>query len=75
MLFQKVSAVIERVRPLFQQDGGDIELVEVTRENAARVRLQGHCVGCPSAAMSLYLGVETVLREEVPEIVSLEVVL
>jgi Fe-S cluster biogenesis protein NfuA len=72
-LFQRVSAVIQRVRPLFQQDGGDIALVEITDARKARVRLQGNCVGCPSAAISLYLGVEMVLREEVPELAGVEI--
>jgi len=49
-----------------QADGGDIELVEV-HGNSADVRLTGMCAGCPSAHMTLYLGVETALRDEIPE--------
>jgi len=49
-----------------QADGGDIELVEVAG-NSADVKLTGMCAGCPSAHMTLYLGVETALREEIPE--------
>ena len=49
-----------------QADGGDIELVDVDG-NSADVRLTGMCAGCPSAHMTLYLGVETALREEMPE--------
>jgi Fe-S cluster biogenesis protein NfuA len=75
MSFERAYAAIERVRPYFQQDGGDIELVEITSERTARVRLRGNCVGCPSAAMSLYLGLETVLREEVPDLTGVEVVI
>ena len=49
-----------------QADGGDIELVAV-EGNMARVRLQWMCAGCPSAHMTLYLGVESALRDEIPE--------
>ncbi len=61
----QVSAVIERVRPFIQSDGGDIELVDVT-DNRARVRMSGNCVGCPSASMTLYMGLEQTLKDEIP---------
>jgi Fe-S cluster biogenesis protein NfuA len=63
---EAIEAVLERVRPLMQADGGDIELLDV-EGNCADVRLTGMCAGCPSAHMTLYLGVETALREEMPE--------
>ena len=62
----RVETVLERVRPFMQADGGDIELLEVTG-NSADVKLTGMCAGCPSAHMTLFLGVETALREEIPE--------
>ena len=63
---ERVEAVLERVRPFLQADGGDIELLDITG-NSADVKLTGMCAGCPSAHMTLYLGVETALREELPE--------
>jgi Fe-S cluster biogenesis protein NfuA len=63
---ERVESVLERVRPFMQADGGDIELLTVDG-NCADVRLTGMCAGCPSAHMTLYLGVETALREEMPE--------
>jgi Fe-S cluster biogenesis protein NfuA len=63
---ERVEAVLNRVRPFIQADGGDIELVDVNG-NSADVRLTGMCAGCPSAHLTLYLGVETALREEIPE--------
>ena len=56
-----------------QADGGDIELVEVTG-NSADVRMTGMCASCPSAHMTLYLGVETALREEIPEFENLRLI-
>jgi Fe-S cluster biogenesis protein NfuA len=70
---ERVQSVLERIRPLIQSDGGDIELVEVT-DNKAKVRLTGNCVGCPSAQMTLYMGVEMTLKEEIPELEELVVV-
>jgi Fe-S cluster biogenesis protein NfuA len=63
---ERIETVLERVRPFIQADGGDIELVDVNG-NSADVRLTGMCAGCPSAHMTLYLGVETALRDEIPE--------
>ena len=63
---ERVEAVLDRVRPFMQADGGDIELVDV-RGNCADVKLTGMCAGCPSANMTLFLGVEMALREEIPE--------
>ncbi len=57
----------EMVRPALQGDGGDIELVGVTG-GEVRVRLQGACHGCAGAGMTLQLGVEALLKEELPGI-------
>jgi Fe-S cluster biogenesis protein NfuA len=70
---ERVAAVIERVRPFIQNDGGDIELVEVA-ENKATVRMSGNCVGCPSASMTLFMGLEQALKDEIPEFEELRVV-
>jgi Fe-S cluster biogenesis protein NfuA len=70
---ERVAAVIERVRPLIQNDGGDIELVEVA-DNRATVRMSGNCVGCPSASMTLFMGLEQALKDEIPEFEELRVV-
>ena len=66
MTRERVEAVLDRVRPFLQADGGDIELVDVDGQSAD-VKLTGLCAGCPSAHMTLYLGVETALRDEIPE--------
>ena len=55
-----------RLRPFLVADGGDIQLVEVIG-NKARVRLIGKCAGCPSAHLTLHVGVEMAIKEEIPE--------
>ncbi len=69
---ERVEAVLARVRPYMQADGGDIELVGI-EGNSAQVRLTGMCAGCPSAHMTLHMGIEIVLREEIPEFETLRV--
>jgi Fe-S cluster biogenesis protein NfuA len=65
----KVQGVIETIRPALQADGGDIELVNVDESTGkVSVRLQGACKGCPGAAMTLKMGVERRLKQEVPEV-------
>jgi Fe-S cluster biogenesis protein NfuA len=69
---ERVESVLSRVRPFMQADGGDIELLAVDG-NCADVRLTGMCAGCPSAHMTLYLGVEMALREQMPDFDTLRV--
>ena len=64
----KVAEVIESIRPMLQNDGGDIELVSVEEDNTVKVRLQGACRGCPGAAMTLKMGVERLLKQRIPEV-------
>jgi Fe-S cluster biogenesis protein NfuA len=65
-LTERGGSILERVRPLLQADGGDIVLLEVVGTKA-RVRLAGKCAGCPSAALTLHLGVEMAIKDEIPE--------
>ena len=59
----------EKIRPLLQSHGGDVELVNVNTESGTvTVRLMGACAGCPSARLTLRAGVERLLREAVPEV-------
>ena len=55
-------------------DGGDIELVDVNNEGVVFVRLVGACHGCPGSTMTLQMGVERILKEQVPEVKSVEAV-
>ena len=64
----RIKQVInDRIRPALQSDGGDIEFIGLDG-NKVKVRLTGACHGCPSAAMTLQMGVMRVLQSEIPEI-------
>jgi len=62
---EMVETVLERLRPALNADGGDIELVNLEGD-VVRVRLTGACSGCPSAEMTLRVGVEGALRRVRP---------
>ena len=65
---ERVEAVLEKIRPSLQADGGDIELVNITEDNVVQVKLKGACGGCPMATLTLKNGVERVLKAEIPEV-------
>ena len=69
---QKVLNVLEQIRPYLQNDGGDIEFVEITDDMRVNVRLTGACGSCPYSTMTLKNGVETAVLKAIPEIKSVE---
>jgi Fe-S cluster biogenesis protein NfuA len=73
-LRERVEEVLDAVRPSLQAHGGDVNLIDVTPEKIARVELVGACGGCPMASITLKLGIERVLAEEVPELAGVEAV-
>lgn len=68
----RVEAVLDKMRPAIQADGGDVELVAISDDNVVTVRLKGACVGCPMSQMTLKGGIERIIKHEIPEIVSVE---
>ncbi|MFP4072221.1 MAG: NifU family protein [Desulfovibrionales bacterium] len=71
---ERVEAALNKIRPILQADGGDVELVEITDKGVVKVRLQGACKGCPMSQMTLKNGIERALVKEVPEVKSVEAV-
>ena len=71
---EKVQRALEKIKPNLQADGGDVELVEVTDDGLVKVRLKGACRGCPMSQMTLKMGIQKLLIQEVPgvkEVVSI----
>lgn len=64
-MLEEVQKVIEKIRPYLQRDGGDVELIRVNEDKTVEVKLQGACHGCPGAQMTLKMGIERTLQEEV----------
>lgn len=73
-LRQKVEDVLGAIRPLLQADGGDVELVEVGDDGVVKVKLRGACGGCPMSRITLKRGIETRVKQAVPEVKSVEAV-
>ena len=71
---EKVKEVLDEVRPSLQSHGGDVELIDVTEDGVVKVVLQGACHGCPMATMTISRGIETKLKQEIPEIESVQAV-
>ena len=68
---EKVEKALEKIRPALQADGGNIELIDVT-DGVVKVKLTGACGGCPMSQMTLKMGVERALKQQVPEVKSVE---
>ncbi len=67
----KVEEVIEIMRPAIQADGGDIELIDVDSDSGVvTVELSGACVSCPASTVTMKAGIERIMRDRVPGVVS-----
>ena len=71
---QKIKDALAQIRPCLQREGGESEVVELAEDNVVKVRLQGHCAGCPGAQMTIKGVVERLLKESYPEINGVEAV-
>lgn len=69
---EKVKSALDKIRPALQADGGDVELVDVTKDGVVRVRLVGACAGCPMATVTLAYGIERELKKQVPGVKRVE---
>lgn len=67
---ERVEATLEKIRPSLQVDGGDVELVDVN-DGVVTVHLTGACGTCPMSTMTLRLGVERMLKKDIPEMTKL----
>jgi len=65
---EQIINTLEKIRPSLQADGGDIEFVDVTDDGIVKVRLTGACGGCPMSQMTLKMGVERALKQDIPEV-------
>jgi Fe-S cluster biogenesis protein NfuA len=65
---EKIEKALDKIRPMLKADGGNIELIDVSDEGVVKLKLTGACGHCPMSTMTLKMGVERVLKQEVPEI-------
>lgn len=63
----RVEKALDKIRPSLKADGGDVELIEV-KDDVVKVKLTGACGGCPMSQLTLKMGIERLLKQEIPEI-------
>ncbi len=63
----KVEKALDKIRPALVADGGNVELVDV-KDGVVKVKLVGHCAGCPMSQMTLKNGIERMLKQELPDV-------
>lgn len=71
-LRRRVSDVIAAFRPLIESDGGKIEFVDITDRRIVLIRMKGACAGCPQSFMTMQMGIERALLEQIPELRGVE---
>ena len=64
---ERIEEALDKIRPMLAGDGGNVELVGVN-DGTVEVRLTGACGGCPMATMTLKMGIEQMLKQEIPEV-------
>ncbi len=69
----KIKSILNKIRPYLQHDGGDVEFVRF-EDGIVYVRMKGACVGCASVDITLKEGIETILLEDVPGVIAVELV-
>tara|TARA_B100000902_G_scaffold365033_1_gene385588 strand:+ start:46085 stop:46333 length:249 start_codon:yes stop_codon:yes gene_type:complete len=67
-IINKIEESLEKIRPYLRDDGGDIDLVEVTTDLIVKVRLLGACSNCNVSMMTMKNGVENAIKNAVPEV-------
>jgi Fe-S cluster biogenesis protein NfuA len=70
-----IESALDEIRPALMADGGNVEFVDVNDEGDVLVRLQGACGSCPSATMTLKMGIERVLKERIPAVRSVQAIM
>ena len=74
MMKDRVLRALDSVRPGLQADGGDLELISVDEQGRVRIKLTGNCGDCPMSKITLQQGIERILKNQVPEVTSVEAV-
>jgi Fe-S cluster biogenesis protein NfuA len=64
----RVEKALEKIRPMLQADGGNVDLIDVTEDGVVKLKLTGSCGCCPMSQMTLKMGIERIIKQEVPEV-------
>ena len=70
---EQVETVLNKIRPSLVADGGNVKLIDV-KDGIVKVELQGACSGCPMSEITLKMGIERIIKQEIPEIKEVQAV-
>ena len=73
-LTQRIETSLDSIRPYLEADGGNVRVVEITRDFIVRLEFVGNCGNCPMSTMTFKAGVEEAIKRSVPEIQGIEVI-
>ena len=65
---EQVEKALDKIRGALMADGGNVELIDVSEDGIVKVRLTGACSSCPMSQMTLKMGIEQALKQEIPQI-------
>ena len=67
-LEEKIVYTLNKIRPYIQGDGGDSEFDRIEDDGVVYVKLLGACIGCALSSVTIKMGVESILMDEIPEV-------
>ena len=73
-LIDRIEASLDSIRPYLEADGGNVRVLEITKDKILKLEFMGNCGTCPMSTMTFKAGVEEAILRSVPEIKSIEVV-
>jgi len=73
-LTQRIEDSLNNIRPYLEADGGNVRILEITKDNVLRLEFVGNCGNCAMSHMTFKAGVEDAIKRSVPEIKIIEVV-
>lgn len=73
-ILRRVEDALNGIRPYLEADGGNVRVVELSKELVLRLEFVGNCGNCPMSSMTFKAGVEEAIRKSVPEIKGVEVI-
>ena len=73
-ILNRVKEALEEIRPFLEEDGGGLEVIQVTPDLVAQVEFNGACRSCTMNNMTFKSGVEEAIKRKVPEIKEVQAV-
>ena len=68
ILWHRVEAALESVRPYLRSDGGDVRIHAIHDDNSVELELLGSCESCHMSHMTMKAGLEEAIKKAAPEV-------